>query len=524
MRREVLAFYMRLSLEDRAKGLTTDESNSIQSQRLILQNYVLEHPELAEMKVEEYIDDGYTGTNFDRPQVKIMLDKIKRGEIRAVIVKDLSRFGRNYIEVGDYLEHIFPFLNVRFIAVSDNYDSDNFLGSTGGIDLAIKNFMHQRYSQELSIKVKASMHMLMAKGQYVSHCPYGYTKEPGIKHRMVPDPVTAPIVKKIFKMAISGKKTTEIARYLNRVGVPTPLEHKDWQRPDITNKTMWSHQAVLRIIQDYKYTGAMVTFKCENLTIRAKAQHRRKPSEYVVIEDMHEPIVTHEEYYAANDSLRKVKVSSTSVRGDCKDRVYFCGHCGRRLRKTFGTDEYFSCATQMYIKGASCSVIRLTKSKIEKALLDIYRAQWEFVLEQYEELPSETAQDPKEDLYRDIQELADRIQNLEQEIFGLYERYRSGEYDRNGYLEHKKDKTRQKDLYLEQKKKKETQLELLHADSISKQEEQSLYDDAKDHVEMTDEELLQSMYDQIEKVVVLDNENIFIQWKFKRFFDSSAKI
>ena len=149
--------------------------------------------------------------------------------------------------------------------------------------------------------------MLMRSGRYVSHCPYGYTKIKGQKHHMVPDPETAPTVRDIFLWAIEGKKSTEIARILNEKHIPTPMQHKKLSRQGISNEAMWSHQAVIRIIRDYKYTGAMVSFKCGNETIRAKVQKRYAPEDYVINEGMHEPIVTHDEYYAANDTLRKVK-------------------------------------------------------------------------------------------------------------------------------------------------------------------------------------------------------------------------
>lgn len=271
-----IAMYLRLSQEDvdKKNNMLKDESNSIRSQRLLVQRYIQEHSEFADCPVMEFVDDGYTGTNFDRPQFQKMIALIRSGEIQCVVVKDLSRFGRNYLEVGDYLEHIFPFLGVRFIAINDHYDSADYIGTTGGVDVAFRNLVYQQYSQDLSQKVKAAMHMKMARGRYVTHCPYGYKKAPGEKHRMVIDPVTAPVVREIFMAAIAGKKSTEIASALNERHIPTPMEYKKLSRKDVQNDAMWSHQAVLRIIKDYKYTGAMVNFKCENQTIRARVQKR----------------------------------------------------------------------------------------------------------------------------------------------------------------------------------------------------------------------------------------------------------
>ena len=169
---KLVALYLRLSLEDvdSRKG-STDESNSITNQRNVLINYIKNHPELMDRKTIEFVDDGYTGTNFDRPNFRRMMDMVRRGEISCIVVKDLSRFARNYIDSGEYLEHIFPLLGVRFIAINDNYDSNKYIGTTGGMEVAFRNYMHQMHSADISRKVKATQHMLMEKGKYVRHCP-----------------------------------------------------------------------------------------------------------------------------------------------------------------------------------------------------------------------------------------------------------------------------------------------------------------------------------------------------------------
>ena len=303
-----VALYLRLSQEDEAaRDQLKDESNSIHSQRLLLRQYVKEHQELASLPLREFVDDGYTGTNFDRPQFQQMMAQVKAGEVGCILVKDLSRFGRNYLEVGDYLEHIFPFLGVRFVAVNDHFDSQEYVGKTTGMEVAFRNLVYQRYSQDLSEKVKSAMHLKMSKGKYVTSCPYGYRKDPADKHHMVIDPETAPIVREIFLAAIAGKKTTEIAAVLNERQIPTPQMHKKTKEEKRHSASMWSHQAVLRILQNYKYTGAMVNFKVENAAIRAKVQRKNRPEDWVVVEGQHEAIVSKEEFRLAGESIRKVK-------------------------------------------------------------------------------------------------------------------------------------------------------------------------------------------------------------------------
>ena len=450
-----------------------------------------------------------------------MMDMVRRGEIACIIVKDLSRFARNYIDSGEYLEHIFPLLGVRFIAINDNYDSNKYIGTTGGMEVAFRNYMHQLYSADISKKVKATQHMLMRKGKYVSHCPYGYMKPKGQKHQMVPDPETAPIVRNIFLWVIEGKKTTEIARILNERGIPTPMQRKNTKkRKSMTNDIMWSHQAVIRIIKDYKYTGAMVSFKCYNETIRAKAQKRNAPENYVINEGMHEAIVSHDEYYAANDALRKVK-SHTKVRSDQRDRVYYCGYCGRRLRKTFGSDEYYSCATPLYIKGALCTNLRWSKTAIEEVVFSTYKRQLQLISEQYEKEKDSQKISVLPGLKTRHKSITVQIKGISGEVAVLYEKYRSADISRDEFLRRKK-------LLSDEKEKLQLELTTVESDIeqavIDERNEAASLQAMKDIValsEIDDVTLHLRMYDDIEKVIVLDNSSLDITWKFDVDFSNS---
>lgn len=522
-----LAVYLRLSLEDRDKSdsFDKDESDSISNQRALITRYIEEHEDLHEYKVVEYIDDGYSGTNFDRPAVKRMLSDIQGGKVHCVIVKDLSRFGRNYLEVGDYLEHIFPFLRIRFIAINDYYDSNEYIGTTGGLDFAFKNFIYELYSRDLSKKVKASQHMLMRKGKFVTHCPYGYTKEPGVKHQMVIDQDVAPIVRNIFLWAIEGKKSTEIARMLNDMNAPTPMQHKKLSRDKLNNDAMWSHQAVLRILKDYKYTGAMVNFKCENLTIRAKAQHHRRPDEYVIVEDMHEPIVSHEEFYAANDNIRKVgprKVAPT----DRRDRVYYCGHCGRRLRKTFGSDEYYSCATQMYIRDAVCKSIHWSRTDIEKVLLETYKKQLEFLAQEIASYTSASNADADmiTQLRSEQESINRELKSFDSSILKLYQEYRANRISQGDFIDGKAS------IY-EKRNSCQSRLEEINS-LISEQlkkrrrrksREEIIKDTLAAKVK-SEEDLRIAMYSDVDWVKVYADGEIQIRWKFDCDFSNYTEV
>lgn len=510
-----LAVYLRLSQDDvdiKTNALK-DESDSIHSQRLLIKRYINDQTDLRQLPVIEFVDDGYTGTNFDRPKLQEMLSMVRSGRITCIIVKDLSRFGRNYLEVGDYLEHIFPFLNVRFIAVNDHYDSNSYIGTTGGIDVAFRNLIYQRYSQDLSEKVKSAMHIKMAKGKYITNCPYGYMKKPGTKHEMIPDPITAPIVREIFLAAISGKKTTEIAAMLNDKNVLTPMVYKKLSRKDMHNDAMWSHQAVIRIIKDYKYTGAMVNFKCENETIRASVQRKRKPEEWVVVENQHPPIVSHVEYEAANATLRKVNYVGFKA-SDKRDRVYYCAHCGRRLRKTYGLDEYYSCSTKLYRPESLCSKIYWSRTDIEKVVLTAYKTQLMLMNDVYKKVQTSAKEDPVALCRSRQKSVLSELETCNAQNLQLYEQYREGIFGKETFLKKKEQNLMRKDqlqsrlseLQYEEEKAVKRKSELdIQAQSLK--ESQSL-------IAIPDDELRVIMYDAIEKVVVHGNKEIDIQWKF----------
>jgi len=217
------ALYIRLSDDDSGDR----ESNSVTNQRDLLTGFVSGHPVLNKTRIIEFADDGWSGTNFQRPAVTEMLDAIRTGGINCVVVKDLSRFGRNYVEVCEYLEQIFPFLGVRFIAVNDRYDSKTHTGSTAPLDVAFSAMRHGLYSKELSLKVRQSYAAKAAKGEFLCGvAPFGYMRSKTERNKLVIDEGAAATVRRIFDLAAEGRKTTEIAAVLNRENADTPLEYR----------------------------------------------------------------------------------------------------------------------------------------------------------------------------------------------------------------------------------------------------------------------------------------------------------
>lgn len=223
-----IALYMRLSREDHrdaADRLVSDESNSITNQRKLLFGFLKRKQEFAGSDTVQYVDDGHSGTEFERPGFVEMMEEIKRGKIQCVIVKDFSRFGRDYIVLGDYIEHIFPFMQVRFISVNDGYDSEAYRGKTPDIDVPFRNLAYSIYSQDISDKVKSSIAVRRKKGLYVGAIPpYGYGRGEG--GLLAPDAEAKETVVRIYSEYLSGTGLTELARKLNGEGVPSPKQYK----------------------------------------------------------------------------------------------------------------------------------------------------------------------------------------------------------------------------------------------------------------------------------------------------------
>ena len=259
MQKYVIALYIRLSIEDYKY-----DSLSIENQSLVLNEYAASMPESLNAEVIEFIDNGYSGTNFERPQVQKLIEMVRANKIDCIIVKDFSRFGRNSIETGYFIERVFPLFHTRFISISDDFDSNNFKGDTGGMDVAFKYLISEYYSRDMSTKTKSAKYAKMQRGEYQSKiCPYGYRKSDD--GRMEPDPEAAAVVQMIFQLAANGTNAASITRELYKRGIPTPGEYKAARgnhTHDITRtRGIWSSSTVLRILEDERYIGSYVIGK-----------------------------------------------------------------------------------------------------------------------------------------------------------------------------------------------------------------------------------------------------------------------
>lgn len=341
MKKYQIAMYIRLSKED---DKVKEESNSITMQRLLLQKYIADN--FADYELTEFCDDGYTGTNFERPGMQEMLERIKSNEINCVVVKDFSRFARDYIELGSYLEQIFPFMGVRFISVNDSYDSSNYQGSIADIDVNFKNLLYDLYSKDLSEKVRSSLSIRKEKGQYVSaNSPFGYEKDPKDRHALLVAEDEAEIVRQIFSLTVEGHTSIEIARMFNETGVKTPIEFKiakgKTSRIPKGERFLWSGSTICQILRNEIYIGNVVQKKYTKDFVGGR--NRLNPQEdWLITYNHHEPIIDKVVFDKVQEGRGKKRPLQHTPTHLLVGKLV-CGCCKKNLRYRTGLNPYFSC-------------------------------------------------------------------------------------------------------------------------------------------------------------------------------------
>ena len=322
--------YARLSVEK-------DEDTSIHTQVMMLQNYIAEHPEFK--LVETYIDNGYTGTNFNRPDFIRMMDDVRAGKIQCIVVKDLSRFGRDFLETGHYIETLLPKLNVRLIAINDNFDS-NREEDVNSIALPIKNLVNEMYAKDFSRKLTAYNDLHRKNGDVkLLRSVYGYSIDKE-KNIFVPNPDTAPIVQMIYRWYLMGYSSDRIARQLNMLGIMTPLKYKLTveKHQELEKEDYWNQPRVTDILRNPRYIGDHVWGKRRIILYKNIPEHKTPKEEWCVWHNMHEPIINKDDFDRVQEMLTKNAIKRqkdfASYTDDMRDsfpRKVFCAECGKRM-------------------------------------------------------------------------------------------------------------------------------------------------------------------------------------------------
>ena len=388
-----VAIYLRLSKDDGDFSFSDGgktESNSIQNQRELLHAYLAKHPEME--LYGEYKDDGRTGTNFDRPDFQRMMEDVRKGAINCIIVKDLSRFGRDYIECGKYIEKIFPQLGVRFISVNDGYDTAAS-SSTDSLVIPFKNLINDSYSRDISIKVRTNLEVKRRQGEFISNfAVYGYCKDPADKNHLIVDEYAADVVQNIFKWKIEGLSPNSIAVRLNKLGILSPMEYKRSHGSRYSTKfkkntiAEWSHVAVRRILQNEVYTGVLVQGKRTTPNYKTKKFVYRNEDEWVRVEGTHEAIISRPQFDLVQKLLledTRAGAEDTAVHPYC-GRI-FCADCGApAVRKTVRSGDrqyvYYVCSANKSNREA-CSKHSIREDVLNSAVLATIRKQIELALD-----------------------------------------------------------------------------------------------------------------------------------------------
>ena len=366
--------YSRISREDGDK----EESDSIINQKELIRSYVANKPDIQ--LADSYEDDGYSGVDFDRPSFKRMIEDIKSGKINCVIVKDLSRLGRNYIETGKLLERFFPFMGVRFIAITDAYDSQNHNAQSDNLIIPFKNLINDAYCGDISKKIRSQFDVRRKNGEFIgAFTVYGYAKDPEQKNHIVIDNDTAPIVRDIYAWKIAGMSQQGIADKLNGLGIPSPLEYKKNNGSkfitsfSINARAKWTPVAVGRILKDEVYTGVLIQGKASTPNYKVKQRVKKSESEWARVENAHEAIISIEDF----NLTKRLLELDTRIKPGGKEVYLFsgllyCGDCKRPLvRKPVKNSDYayFVCST--YKKDKSCDSHNISEKIINDAVFEV---------------------------------------------------------------------------------------------------------------------------------------------------------
>lgn len=379
------AGYMRLSREDGDKL----ESDSIKNQRDLIMSYITQNKDLVFEK--EYVDDGYSGTNYERPSFRQLIEDVKAGKINCIIVKDLSRLGRNYIETGRYLEKIFPFLGVRFISILDHYDSYSESNEADQIIIPFKNLINDAYCRDISTKIRSQLDVKRKNGKFIgSFACYGYCKDRRDKNHLVIDPFAADIVRMVFRLKLQGWNSQHIADTLNEMGVLPPAEYKRNKGFNYDcgfrsgSDPSWEVVSVNRILTNEMYTGTMVQGINSKINYKVKQSRPVPKEDWVRVADTHEAIISRVDY----EKVQKLMTYDTRTSPDQKTVYLFsglivCGDCGqnmvrRRVSKKGKHYNYYHCST--YKSGTGCTSHLISTEKIEEIVLSSIHAQIDLVL------------------------------------------------------------------------------------------------------------------------------------------------
>ena len=448
------AGYIRLSVEDSGKT----EGYSLENQEKLVKDFIADQQDMRLYRL--YIDNGATGTVFERPAFDEMMQDMKDGKINCIVVKDLSRLGRNYLEAGNYLEQIFPFFRVRFTSITDGYDSNSPDVTDESLIIPLKNIINEGYAKDISQKITTSFEARKKQGQFMGKYPvYGYLKDPENKNHLIVNPETCGIVKRIFQMRDSGMALGAIASQLNEEGIPSPARYlwlKGLSKEERHKDSYWDRTNVKRLLTNKMYLGMLVYGKERTSFAKGIKRQRVPESEWKYVPNAHEAIIDQELFDSVQRKLEGAKqdfLNMTGINEDYQPENLFrgrihCSDCGRAMkmtkfvttRKDGSTDRYavYECCRRKQLYDLSCPQRSIRKSIIDKTVEEAIRFHIRTFLDT-EQVIAKLNRSPKgraaaSNIQNHIREKQRRITKIERLSTGIYEDYREGILDEEEYL------------------------------------------------------------------------------------------
>lgn len=443
--------YCRLSREDGDKA----ESNSIASQRAICEDYISKQTDMK-VVMSPLIDDGFSGVNFERPSFEKLKEAIKNGSVNCIICKDLSRFSRNYIDAGRYLEKLFPQLGVRFVAIGDNYDS---LKSDSGSDaflLPFKNLMNDTFCKDISAKIRSSLGVKRKNGQYVGcFCPYGYEKSKENRNQLIIDENAKETVQMIFSLFKDGMSIGRIVDRLNQMGILSPMEYKRSQglRYDTAFKTSdtakWVYSSVQRILCNEVYIGVLAQGKRSTPNHKVRVMQEKDETEWIKVENTHEALVSYDDFMAVKELMKRdMRCSEGNDENFLFSGFLFCPDCGSSMiRKTVPSKTkkyvYYVCSKNK--KGGGCKAHSISVAVVEDKVFRAIHDQVELIinLEKALALIDDEPYKDKKILNSEVQltKLIEEVERYQKLKLRLYEDFKDGIITKDDYLDFRKSYT-----------------------------------------------------------------------------------
>ena len=510
-----VAIYIRLSREDGDK----EESDSVGNQRKLLTEYVAKKEDFILYDI--YVDDGYSGTNFNRPSFQRMIADIEDGKVNCVVVKDLSRFGRDYIDTGRYLERYFPELGVRFISVTDSIDS---MKQAYDMLLPIKNIFNEQYARDISKKIQATVKSKQKAGEFIgAFTSYGYKKSPVNKNKLVIDDYAADVVRRIFSLYIQGYGKQRIAKLLNAEGILCPAEYKKVNGENYKNcnrlesTTYWSYSTINSILHREMYVGNMVQGTKHQ---RMRSKQKKMPKEdWIIVENTHEPIIDKETWEKAQSLLKKrtreldLETNKNIFAGFVK-----CGDCGRAMTKNMwrradGSKTYsLYCGTYKRNGKQYCTPHTLPMAVLEDIVLGDLKAIVDSVdnLKELVQSQSFTASKVKRIADTELGKIKAELERVKRLKKSIYEDYREELISKEEFLSYREDYLKKEELYskqieaLEEKKKDNVTVDVFETPWLKRLLE------LKD-IESLDRDIVVEM---ISEIRVYENRKIKITYNF----------